>query len=257
MRTRYWSGSRFADWIRGEAKPSALTLQDWNQWELEQQVKHPVRHWIAETALDWIQGVVFYVPDRIRDMVYWYNNRFVYHSHQIIADPKHIKPGDWAPVWDRIFYASFKALVDYVEVEKALENVRWDEEARIRFQAPKSLFRWPYIRGWRSREAGLDYLRWEAGLDDTCKQQRADAKAVLDLYNWWTEVRPNRADPCVVSGWTEWVESNKPITKQFQDEWQQAECTQIYEKLHQIEAEYDQEDRDQLTRLVKLQWGLK
>lgn len=257
MRTRYWSSSRLADWIRGETKPQALSLTDWDRWEQEQRAKHPVRHWAAETALDWIQGVVFYVPDRFRDMVYWYNNRFVYRSYALVADPKNIKPGEWASVWERIFYCSFNALVDYVEVEKALENVRWDTEARVRFQAPKSLFRWPYIRGWRSRAAGLDYLHWEAGLDDTCSQQREDAKTVLELYTWWTETRPNRPDPCVVSGWSEWVETKKPLTKQFQDEWQQAECSKIYEKLYALEAEYDREDCDQLARLVQLQWGLR
>lgn len=257
MRSKYWSGSKFANWIRGETKPSALTMQDWDTWEQEQQSKHPVRHWLAETALDWVQGVVFYVPDRISDVVYWYNNRFVYHYHQIIADPKHIKPGSWSSVWERVFYCSFNALVDYVEVHKAMENVRWDDEARTKFQAPKRLFRWPYLRGWRSSEAGLDYLHWEANLDDTCAQQRDDAKTILDLYTWWTKTRPNRVDPCKASGWSDWIESKKPLTKQFQTEWQQGECVRIFDKLHEIEAEYDREDREQLTRLVQLQWGLR
>lgn len=257
MRSRYWSGSKLADWIRGEPKPTALTMEGWDAWDTEQQAKRPVRFWIAETALDWVQGVVFYVPDRIRDVVYWYHNRFVYRSHTLVAHPNDIKPGTWAPVWERVFFSSFNALVDFVEVEKALENVRWDIEARTRYTCPRGMFRWPYLRGWRSAEAGLDYLRWEANLGDDCAQQREQAREIIELYNWWKEVRPNRVPAGELSGWDQWVLNRKPLSRQFQDDIQREESSQIMDRLEQIQQDYDSEDVLQLTRLVKLQWGLR
>ena len=36
-RIKYWNCCKFADWIRGEKKPEALTMEDWKIWKQKQQ----------------------------------------------------------------------------------------------------------------------------------------------------------------------------------------------------------------------------
>ena len=47
-RINYWSCSKFADFIRGEKKPFALSWEDWEKWRADNKKKHPCRYWIAE-----------------------------------------------------------------------------------------------------------------------------------------------------------------------------------------------------------------
>lgn len=255
MRTRYWSCTPLADWIRGTTKPGALGWDEWDTWNAEAQVKHPVRYWIAETLLDNIQKAIYYVPDRIADGVGYCRYRFVRRSHLLVTNPQDVVRGEYVDLWTRMFYASFNELVNYVEIDKAIENVRWDVEARHKYNAPKRLFRWPYIRGWRSAAAGLDYLNWEAGLEEP-KHQAEQAREILELYHWWKTTRPQRPEASDASGWTDWVLNKKPISRRFQTTEQAEESQQIIARMEELHKQYDQEDVDQLVRLVKLRWGL-
>jgi hypothetical protein len=54
-RANYWSCSKFANWLRGTAKPGAATSKGWREWKNEAQRSHPVRYWIAEEGLGYVQ----------------------------------------------------------------------------------------------------------------------------------------------------------------------------------------------------------
>ena len=43
MRSRYWSCTKFADWLRGTNKLDAGTSREWALWTLEAEKKHPIR----------------------------------------------------------------------------------------------------------------------------------------------------------------------------------------------------------------------
>jgi len=34
-RIKYWNCCKFEDWIRGEKKPEALTMEEWQTWKEE------------------------------------------------------------------------------------------------------------------------------------------------------------------------------------------------------------------------------
>jgi len=85
----YWTCSKFADWIRGTTKLKCGTGKEWHEWEKAAKAKYPVRWWIAEEGLDHIQDVWCWIPERINDVRYYVNNRWVSHSHRLTRKRGH------------------------------------------------------------------------------------------------------------------------------------------------------------------------
>ena len=118
MPNHYWTCSKFADWVRGTPKGEAKTSEGWDNWhKLAGQSK--IRYWLAEEGLDYLQKVVFYVPDTLYSIKYYINNRWVTKTHALTAHPRDIKPGRWCDVGNRFLPCLFNELVDFVEVELA------------------------------------------------------------------------------------------------------------------------------------------
>ena len=273
MRTRshYWSCTKFADWLRGTPKPCAETGPGWRTWDAQAQAAHPVRYWLAETALDSIQKAVYWVPDQVYELKYYVNNRWVTRTHQLTANPQDIKPGQWCDFGDRMLPCLFNELVNFVEVELAWKHIAWDLEARAKYNPPRWAWGWWRWRTWRSMAAGLDYLDWEAGLlhDETWGIDAADplwgtptlqatnAQAIKALYLWYTQDYKNRPDPRDTSGWTAFCDKHRggwASADYTPDE--KLEVDQALEKLRDLEAKYLQEDTDMLIRLVNLRKAL-
>ena len=77
QRIRYWSCTWLADWIRGNAKPHSETVGGWRDWKEDAKVRNPLRFWLAEEFLDKAQDFVNWPMDRLHNLTYWINNRFV------------------------------------------------------------------------------------------------------------------------------------------------------------------------------------
>ncbi len=275
MRSNYWSCSRFADWLRGTPKLSAGTSEQWRDWRRTAKTTHSFRYWLAEQGLDHLQNIVMYIPDKIYAVKYYVNNRWVTGTHKLTAHPKDIRPGTWCDVGNRFLPCLFNELVDFVEVEQAWWNIAWDPEAREKYHAPFYARGWLRWRTWRSREAGLDALRWAAGLvydEDSgvnpshpdYGQPTAQAKNAIEcinLYLWWTQMRPNRLDPHDVSGWSDYINSrlndNKNDDSVFgiwesNDAVDRRRRTDMIDQVQELEQRYEQEDEDMMIRLIKL-----
>jgi hypothetical protein len=277
-RSTYWSNTRFAEWIRGMVKPHALTSQGWDDWNNEAQRAHPVRYWIAEEALDAVQNFIHWPTDKLYEIKYYINNRWVTRTHALTAHPRDIKPGSWMDVGNRFLPCLFNELVDFVEIELAWHHIAWgDEEARAKYNPPfwaSGWFRW---RTWRCAEAGLDSLEWqrrltkgtdgwnknEADADDPTPQAEK-AQELLDLYNWWTQIYPNRPDVYDVSGWSKLCEQERAanggklsigmlgnrdpaLAKKF---------NVAHKIINKMEKDFEKEDEQMMIRLIKVRHGL-
>ena len=274
MRSSYWSCSTFADWLRGTPKLGCGTSEEWNAWCEESEKAHPIRYWIAEEGLDYIQNFVYYIPDKLNDIRYYINNRWVSKSHALTADPRDIKPGGWSDVGNRFLPCLFKELVDFVEVEQAWHYLMWNDEERVKYNVPWWRSGWLRLRTWRSPEAGLAYLNWastltnEEFLDDDKKSEAVPtyqanaAKEIIELYTWWTVTYRNRPDPYEASGWTAACEASReanggrlsfsgekdPVLKKASDK--------AHKLLQKIEADYTKEDEEMMIRLIKIRESL-
>ena len=274
MRSHYWTISKFADWVRGTPKLKCGTSDQWDEWDRKASGQSPLRYWLAEEGLDYLQKVVFYVPDTLHSIKYYINNRWVTKTHALTAHPRDIKPGSWRDVGDRFLPCLFNELVDYVEVELAWWNIAWDNEARKKYQAPWYASGWFRWRTWRSAECGLANLEWQRNLrwkeEEVGKDfkglgeltpQAIKAQEILDLYKWWTEVYPNRPDAHEASGWSAYCDAKRDLNdgRLFGSKETTALKKQGSKALNlstKIEAQYEKEDTDMMVRLIKVRHGL-
>ncbi len=275
MRSHYWTIGPFADWLRGTPKLKCGTSEEWNEWEDRAKAAHPIRWWIAEEGLDHLQKFVYYIPDRLNDIRYYINNRWVSHSHRLTAHPRDIKPGNWCDVGNRFLPCLFNELVDFVEIEQAWHHCIWSDEAKTKFNVPWYRKGWLRWRTWRCPEAGLEYLCWastltnEEFLDEGEKHlaeptyQAKAAKEIIELYTWWTVTYRNRPDAYDASGWSAYCEASRaanggrlsfgsadktPELKKMSEE--------AHEKLKEIEEAYTKEDEEMMIRLIKIRESL-
>jgi hypothetical protein len=274
MRSNYWSCSKFADWLRGTAKLKVGTGKEWRLWKEAAKESHPIRYWIVEEGLDHMQNFVNWPWDRLHNVRYYINNRWITKSHALTAHPRDIKPGDWRDVGNRFLPCLFNELVDFVEVEQAWHHVMWDKEARAKFAVPWHR-RWLRLRTWRCPDAGIEHLLWASGLkldvhmgvdpgtNDYGKptHQAIAAQEILALYRWWREVYPNRPDVYDASGWSAYCEMRRNKGYEFLDledktEDEAAQCKTALEKSNEIEKAYDDEDEAMMIRLIKIRDSL-
>jgi hypothetical protein len=273
MRNRYWSCSKFADWLRGTPKPTAETSRGWRVWTDLAKKTHPVRYWIAEEGLDLIQNTIYWPTDQLYSIKYYINNRWVTRTHALTAHPRDIKPGSWQDVGYRFLPCLFNELQDFVEVELAWWHIAWDQEARKKFRPPFYAWGWWRWRTWRCPEAGVDNLHWQMSLTNKewCSPDHPDydkptpqaerAKEVLELYRWWTEVYRNRPDPHDASGWTALCEARRSNGRDFFDLDDEAEAEHqqrhaALDKCHALELQYEEEDTAMMIRLIKIRGSL-
>jgi hypothetical protein len=273
MRSHYWTIGKFADWLRGTPKLKCGTSEEWDAWYADAAKAHPIRYWIAEEGLDYLQTIVYYIPDRLNDIRYYINNRWVTRSHALTAHPRDIKPGAWMDVGNRFLPCLFNELVDFVEIEQAWHHCLWSDEARTEFEVPWWRSGWLRWRTWRCPEAGLEYLKWASGLTnkDFIKEgekeeptyQAIAAKEIIELYTWWTVTYPNRPDPYEASGWSAYCEASR-LANGGKLSWSSSkdspEMRKMSDKAHKalrkIEAAYEKEDEAMMIRLIKIRGSL-
>ena len=273
MRNHYWTTGKFADWLRGTPSPTALTHSGWKKWRQEAKAAHPVRYWLADDGLDYLQQFFFYIPDKLYDLKYYINNRFVTRTHALTAHPRDIAPGDWCDVGNRFLPCLFNELRDFVEIELAWWHIAWDSnDEREKYNAPFWATGWFRWRTWRSRQAGLDNLAWQMNLtndwldDDHPDRHKSSfqaerAQEILALYRWWTEVYPNRPDPHDAGGWSAYMEQRRASGADLLDfeDRTQAELDRSREALdatQAVEDKYNQEDEEMMIRLIKIRQSL-
>lgn len=273
----YWSCSKFADWLRGTAKPEWCTVEAWDPWEAAAKKTHPVRYWLAEEGLDRLRDIIFFIPDKLYALKYYINNRWVTSTHTLTAHPSDIRRGDWCDVGNRFLPCLFNELVEFVEVELAWWHIAWsDSERKKKYSAPfwaSGWFRW---RTWRCPQAGLDNLEWQAslvydenmGIEPSHKlfgkptTQADKAREILALYNWWKCERPSRPDPYDASGWTDFCARMTEKYGPGLGSWnkrtkaEKTESTRINKIQTKMEEQYEREDEDMMIRLIKIRNGL-
>lgn len=247
----HWSNTKFADRVRGTAKPYAASNKEWKKWKADAKAKHPIRHWLVEVAFDAVQDFFYWPLERLYDVKYYVVNRWVDQSHALVAHPKHIKPGKFQDLDYRILHCTFDELVDFVEIEKAYSNFRWDSEKS------KDLKWWQggrwRTRTWRWAEAGLEQLRWESnpdGEDEIPAPQSLAAKEIVELYDWWVNIRPNRVDPMEASGWSAYCHSYRDDFFDIFDNDNDVDTGPMHDQMRELEKQYDDEDTEMLIRLI-------
>ena len=222
FRVNYWSCSKFADMIRGEKKPFALSFEDWDIWKEKQRKERPWRYWMSDTVLRKLQNLIYYPSDLWHSIRCYLKNRYLTQTHNLKTG---LKKGEWYDLDTRILHGLFNELVEFVEVELAHLS-KWDRNKKYKFKNGRCI------------EAAYDYFKWANNLpEESYRTQREDSIKIKELYEWWTKQRPNRDDPLMT------------ITKKSHGE-------EYYKLIDDIEQDYEKEDTAKLIELIKIRRSL-
>lgn len=234
-RMDYWSCSKFADWIRGTPKPFALEWEAWDDWHEEAKNKHPLRYWVAEELTTFFQDLVNLPMDFYHTIEVYIRNRFIDKTHYLKTG---LKAGEYYDLDYRILHGLFNELTIYIESELAHLMKAYKERD------------YKFVKG-RCVEAGLDYLKWASGLrynkdygftkqdkhyNEPTDQAIASQK-IVELYNWWKNIRPNRPNPHDVFS-------------------EQKDGKYYFRKIGKMEDSYNKEDTKMLIELIKIRGSL-
>lgn len=254
QRFSYWSCSKFADILRGEKKPMALSMEDWNKWKINQKSNNKFRYFLSDILLNKIQNILYYPSDLFNSIRIYIKNRFITKTHYLKTG---LRPGFYHELDERILHGLFNELVEFVEIEQAWiqyissfipQKTKKDNIDDVK-QIRKYLFAKSKIKKFtRSPELGIKYLNWAMNLvfDETYGVEKEDpeygqpteqaiaAKEILELYLWWKK-RDERKNP-----YGSWGKKDIEAIK----------------KSWEIEEQYDKEDEDMLIRLIKVRKNL-
>jgi hypothetical protein len=229
----------------------------------------------VEEAFDAVQGFIWWPVDKLHEVKYYINNRWVTRTNSLTAHPRDIKPGQWQDVGNRFLPCLFNELVDFVEIETAWSHVAWgNQEAVAKYNPPFYATGWWRWRTWRCPQAGIDHLIWASSLkmdDDWTDRDSPDygkptrqaesAMEILALYRWWKEVYPARIDPHKASGWSAYCEDLREknggsIFAGLDDDRDRDQSRAILDRLQEIEQAYNAEDEAMMIRLIKIRESL-
>lgn len=253
VRKNYWSCSKFALWVQRTfgkfEKPHALEFNSWDSWKEINRQRARFVHWFTEEFLDNLQDVIMWPLDKIDNVRVYIKNRFFDRLHYL---PTRLTPGEYYDFDARLLHGIFEGLVDFVEIEKAHMEWTFNEKVIKPKRYFHHFFRW---KSKRSAEAGLKYLQWETTLvnDNNQPTQQANAaKEIIELYNWWKNVRPSRPDPYEVSGLAaHYAETKQLLSFNYSPE-QREKYLKMLQTCNTIEQQYEQEDEEMLIRLIKI-----
>lgn len=149
-----------ADW---SDEPQGKTWQDWHKTVKKM---HPVKYFIAETAADWFRHKIWWpIKHPLSDAKYWFVSHFIpsrrYHMLDL-RQPR--KAGDvvnhdcyrygWRDVPEKMLYAMFNLLGEYLNKEKPHDLTQW-------------------------------HTREEIEADAGMKRQQDDIEEARAIYHWW------------------------------------------------------------------------
>ncbi len=267
MRSRYFSCSKLADWVRGTPKLDCGTSEEWDDWRETAKKLHPLRYWLAEEGLDNLQNFIMYPVDKLYSIKYWILNRYVTKTHALTST---LKKGEWHEIEERILYCLFDELVNFVEIDVAWKNVIYNGDPSKKYNAPWYSKGWWNLRVWRDAKCGLDYLDWESTLvmDESygLNKQHSDygkptdqainAQEISTLYHWWKYERVMRKEPYEISGWNDYCEKNSPISYDKETPEERQQVVDLLQLSYDIEKKYLKEDQRMLIRLIKIRTSL-
>ena len=69
--TRYWTCSKFADWLRGTPHGGAKTAEGWDEWHKAAKAKSAWRYWLADEGLESVEKFIKFIPNKLHSIKYY------------------------------------------------------------------------------------------------------------------------------------------------------------------------------------------
>jgi hypothetical protein len=125
-RNPYWSLSKPAIFLRtlaGIKKQTALSSQGWADHEKHCKEVAPFTYWITNDPLDYLQDVLWFIPDLLHSVKIFYKN-WKGKTHILSGG---LEVGQWYDLCTRVNTCLFSELEAYIEKEKTLAGLGWEK----------------------------------------------------------------------------------------------------------------------------------
>lgn len=168
-------------------EPKGKTWQDWHRTVKQM---HPIKYWIAETFGDWLRySVWFPLKHPFEKFHYWFVSHFVpsrrYHMLDLRQEGGY--QYGWQDVPEKMLYAMFNLLGEYLNKEKPHDLTQW-------------------------------YTREQIEADPGMKMQQDALEEAQAIYHWWTVERKQEFE--AESKLThDWVEARKAKNPNKEELW--------------------------------------
>lgn len=225
--------------------PRSLPLGSWGVRDEKLKRRFPIRFFVWDTIPDFYR---YSIRNRYRGAKNWVRFR-TWDRYDLIR--MEISKDYHDPDY-RMLHANFQILKDFVEIElAAMQSIdsRGDEDVSTFLKKFGKHFRRFKRKNIRNGELGLEHLKWE--IEETSGHQQISALEKRNLYLWWTQERPLRADPY-----------ESPL---FHDPLAAMDLKSMFQGPHNralmkarsaLEAFYEAEDEEMLIRLMKIRRSL-
>lgn len=214
--------------------PAFLTMEGWNEFGRDFKTKAPIRYFLFHKLPIKIST---FKRKYISDPIYWvkYRTTDKYHIVKTGLSPNYYET-DYL-----MLHVNFNLLKEFVEIECARLE---DWQSRLGY--------WQRIKekflGYRSKKSGIAHLTWASSLGKESPSQAKAAKELLELYTWWTDIRPNRQElPLPV-----YAQTNDDEIFDFINDVKSPEETKYWKEKWKQKAAWDKEDENMLIRLMKV-----
>ena len=220
--------------------PSCTDSKGWRSFDEQCKENFPIRYWLNETLIPNTWDVVIRFLKEIRNQIRY---RFFEKLHIISTK----LPYGYHDTDYRMLYGMFSLLVDFVEIELAWMQLISSKD----YKRP-----WYHVKRFRNKEFGIEYLNWEIELRDENKSQSESAEEIKKLYFWWMTIRPNRPDPYDLMDIPEFQSKGNKLYDWLDNDSNSIRKKEIFEQITILENQYNDEDTEMLTRLIKLRGSL-
>lgn len=240
--------------------PVTASWDGWEDFKTEFKAKAPIRFFLSETLPRSIAPTL----GRINRMRMWVRFRMVRYDK--------IDSGLGPGYYDKdtlLLHSAFNLLKDYVEIEQAWMHLICSKDSRkITWYENYVPFYSHYF--FRSREYGLEHLKWECNLDNSSEEvheweieanahQAAAAREVRELYLWWVDAYLIRkeieypAEAEVLDGnGLSWMSERFRAAHPVEDKI----LKQYSKDVQEQEERWEKEDTEMLVRLAKARGSL-
>lgn len=116
-----------------------------------------------------------------------------------------LKRGSWHEFDERMLYSMFDSFQSFVEIECANNHVMWSQNLDVKKKYGITWYNYNRLvnvfYSKRMPAAGVDRIKWEMSFTDDDNKggsstrlsaQSLSAHEQMELYVWWTVIRPNR-----------------------------------------------------------------
>jgi len=232
--------------------PWALSGPAWDSFYREFKREAPIRYWFKHNFRKKYIMPITHRYTRISD---WIRYR-TYDRYHVVKTG--LEPG-YYDVQNTVLHVNFNILKEFVEVEQAWQSRCWSDAPQSWYELHIPFYH--VLFPFRDSELGVAHFKWAATLDDPALpvHERSEAQAraareVLELYNWWVNVRPARV--AIIPRRTNSVLNDDDI---FGSAATDEENDQYYKDLDAMNAqdiEWDDEDEMMLIRFIKIRKSL-